>query len=765
MENKRTSINDLSMRTDFMWDRLSSFQKELEKLKNDIASFMIKEEEVPQEPTPKVEQQEIVVSPIKLTSEETPLTPPQTQPKQPKVAPVQKTVNKVQPKPQREKDVESYIGKNIISKVGILITILGVGIGTKYAIDHQLISPLLRIILGYVFGGILFGFAAKLKEKYIGFSAVLLSGSMSIFYFVTYFAFAYYDFIGREIAFGMMVIFTIFTVLAALRYDRQIIAHIGLVGAYAIPFLLSDGSNNIGLLFTYMAIINTGVLAIAVKKYWKSLFFSAFGFTWLIFSLWDVFMGGSSGDFNLSLTFMSIFFLIFYATILAYKLIHGKEFNALDIVLISANALIFYAHGMDLYIGSSMESAPGTFTLINAGIHFGVYFITRQLSNADVNLKYYTLGLGITFLTVFIPVQFDGNWITVFWLAEAVALFWIGRSQKVSFYQVASSVTLGLALLSLLTGWGNYYGQSLSIFYPIGSIEFTISMIFVVGLAAMRWIAHKYQDDKFAWMDHTLTALLLAVSYFSFLLEIVGYWNQEIGFTNDFSLFRDGYDEGLKSYSTALAYQKLWIINYTMIYLAGLSWLNIKKFKSAALGVMTLLGNSIAMSMFLLVGLYELSIVREIMSEGQFMMRYSSVAALFLLLFSSMQLSKQEFMNMNLGKATHLIFHVVLLWILTSETLTWLHWFESKSTYKLALSLLWGVYGFFLVIYGIWKRQKHLRIAAFILFGVLILKLFFFDLTHLETIAKTIVMISIGVILLIVSYLYNRYVGRIVDEE
>ncbi len=96
--------------------------------------------------------------------------------------------------PKEKSDLEKFIGENLISKIGIVILILGVAIGAKYAIDNELISPLTRIILGYAFGFGLLGFAVKLKEKYLNFSAVLMSGAMAIMYFITFSPTAFTDF-------------------------------------------------------------------------------------------------------------------------------------------------------------------------------------------------------------------------------------------------------------------------------------------------------------------------------------------------------------------------------------------------------------------------------------------------------------------------------------------------------------------------------------------------------------------------------------------
>jgi len=50
-------------------------------------------------------------------------------------------------------DLEKFIGENLMNKIGILITIIGVAIGARYAIDKELISPFVRIMLGYGVGG------------------------------------------------------------------------------------------------------------------------------------------------------------------------------------------------------------------------------------------------------------------------------------------------------------------------------------------------------------------------------------------------------------------------------------------------------------------------------------------------------------------------------------------------------------------------------------------------------------------------------------
>ena len=218
-----------------------------------------------------------------------------------------------------KKDLEKFIGENLISKIGILILIIGVGIGVKYSIDNDLISPATRVILAYILAFGLTGLAIKLKKKYHNFSAALMSGGMAIMYFVTYFANAYYGLIPQLPTFALMVMFTVLTVAAALVYNRQVIAHIGLVGAYAVPFLLSQNSGNYLALFGYMAVVNTGILAISVYRTWKPLFYTSSFFTWAIFLGWAVGRYEPKEHFSLMLVFLGVFFVLFFACRFIFK--------------------------------------------------------------------------------------------------------------------------------------------------------------------------------------------------------------------------------------------------------------------------------------------------------------------------------------------------------------------------------------------------------------------------------------------------------------
>jgi len=676
--------------------------------------------------------------------------------------------------PKGKSDLEKFIGENLINKIGIVITVIGVAIGAKYTIDNDLISPLTRIILGYLVGLSLLGFGIKLKGKYANYSAVLVSGAMAIMYFLTFAAYSFYGLIPQLLAFAMMVVFTVFTVIAAVSYDRQVIAIIGLVGAYAVPFLLSTGSGDMATLYSYMAMINAGILAVAVFRYWKPVFYTAFVMTWLIYIGWYAADYQQFTDFGLALTFLTVFYAIFYATFLAYKLLKNEKFDASDIILLLTNSFLFFGLGYMILDGhNAWQKYLGLFALLNALIHFGVSAVIYRKKLVDKNLLYIVSGLVLVFITMAIPIQLDGNWVTLLWVAEAALLFWIGRTKGVKIYEMLSYPLMFLAFASLIEDWrimypGYYEVQQNSI--PIFNIKFLSSVLFITAFGFISYLnSNKKYTPTIATdknssnlIKYLILGVLLFVIYISMNLELSDYFNQKVG--NIYSNKGEAYRP--TNYNID-KFKYIWQINYTLLFLSVLSFLNIKIWKSKQLGLINLGLNVFAVGAFLTLGLLMVSQLRDSyqsqalaefynISIYYIAIRYISLVIFAIFMYIFYLLIRKEIVT-KFDVPFEILLHICIVWILSSELIHWMDMAHSAQSYKLGLSIFWGVYSLLVISLGIWKKKKHLRVAAIALFGLTLVKLFFYDITHLNTISKTIVFVSLGVLLLIISFLYNKY--------
>ena len=73
-----------------------------------------------------------------------------------------------------------------------------------------------------------------------------------------------------------------------------------------------------------------------------------------------------------------------------------------------------------------------------------------------------------------------------------------------------------------------------------------------------------------------------------------------------------------------------------------------------------------------------------------------------------------------------------------------------------AYSALWMLYGTGLMVVGFWKRQAFLRWQAIVLLAITAIKVFFFDIATLQRGYRIAAFIVLGVILLAVSFFYQR---------
>lgn len=680
-------------------------------------------------------------------------------------------------KPKKSINWERFIGENLFSKIGIGIIIIGVFIGVKYSIEHNLISPAMRLVLGYLVGAGLFVAGAMLKKKYESFSAVLVSGAMTIFYFVTFIGYSVFEFFPQSLTFILMFLFTAFTVAASLNYNKVVIALIGLVGSYAVPFLLSDNSGRVSILFAYTAIINIGVLIISFYKQWRSLYLSAFVFTWLML----LSLSGNAykyEDFTPYFIFNLVTFLTFYIAFIFQKIHQEKELKEIDVVLFLSNSLLFFGMGVwYIYDYYTMENRTimAMFTLVNALLHFGVAYYFHVKKFPSQGLKYLILVLALSFATLVIPIQFKGSWITVFWSAEAALLFWFGRRKNLLVYERISYAVMVLASISLLIDWVKapnilYIVNPDKFIYltPFGNALFINALLYSAAFGFMAYTHHLTQlanKEIYKLLSIILNILCVASLYFIFFREItilcdVRALQQTPNLTNNYVAW-----EALNNFKT------IWRTVYSLLFVAIYTLLNIRVFKSKQLGEIQFGISTLLTFIFMTLGLYTFSELRESYLDNPQLslwflnVRYVGIVVFAIFCYTSYLLSRFLNLKEEIQKSLEFVLHLIILWVASSELLHWTELYRSASNYKLGLTILWGSYALFLVVLGIFKRKKHLRISGIVLICFSILKLFLYDTTHLDALRKTIVFVILGFLVLVASFFYNKYTNKIEETD
>jgi uncharacterized membrane protein len=85
---------------------------------------------------------------------------------------------------------------------------------------------------------------------------------------------------------------------------------------------------------------------------------------------------------------------------------------------------------------------------------------------------------------------------------------------------------------------------------------------------------------------------------------------------------------------------------------------------------------------------------------------------------------------------------------------------DSGLAQHLALSLLWTAYASALILTGIKRRAALLRWQALALFGLVVAKVFFYDSSYLQRFYRIVAFLILGVVLLVVSFLYQNKTSK-----
>ena len=105
----------------------------------------------------------------------------------------------------------------------------------------------------------------------------------------------------------------------------------------------------------------------------------------------------------------------------------------------------------------------------------------------------------------------------------------------------------------------------------------------------------------------------------------------------------------------------------------------------------------------------------------------------------------------------------VNLWIHYYPKGDWGYW--ENLYYKAGLSILWGLSSFIMMWQGMKNRFRTLRIISLSLFTITLVKLFVYDISNIPPGGKIAAFVMLGILLLIVSFMYQRLKKIITDDN
>uniref|UniRef100_UPI0040564DB0 DUF2339 domain-containing protein n=1 Tax=Candidatus Electrothrix sp. TaxID=2170559 RepID=UPI0040564DB0 len=416
-------------------------------------SFQVAEEEPEEQPSP-------VRNPVSPSSSETPPDP------------VERAIAYVQ---------QFFTQGNVVLRVGLLVLFFGVAFLLKYAAERNMLPIEIRL-LGVALAGIamlVFGWKQRLQRP--GFALLMQGGGIGLLFLDVFAAFKLYQLLPAALAFALMLGLVCTSAALALLQDAKSLAFFGATGGFLAPVLLSTGSGNHVALFSYYALLNTGILIIAWFKAWRELNLLGFFFTLGIGSFWGV-TSYKARYFASTEPFLILFFLMFTLIGVLFAFRQPPKLRGyVDGTLVFGTPIICFS--LQTALVKDIEYGLAISALLVSLFYIGLARFLWNKGNERLRQGMRTLteaffALAVVFATLAVPLALSGRWTAVTWAMEGAALIWLGVRQNRMMPRNFGTLLQFIAAFFFLTG--SYLPERMILFNGIylGCLIISLSALF-----------------------------------------------------------------------------------------------------------------------------------------------------------------------------------------------------------------------------------------------------------------------------------------------
>ena len=427
-------------------------------------------------------------------------------------------------------------GGNLLLKTGIVVLFLGLAFLLRYASERIHIPIGLRYLS--VAGGGLAAVVAgwKLQSRRREYGLILQGFGVAVMYLTSLAALKLHPLLPAPVVFAAMVVLVAAMAVMAVRQDAQIMAQAAVIGGMAAPILVSDGSGNYLVLFSYLSLLNTGIAAIARFKAWRPLNLTGFVCTFCIALFWGL-KSYTPGHFYTTEPFLIYHWLLYtliaclfarrrlsegggdalppladnapLGDIIGHIAKHGIRVHILDHTLLFGTMTAAFA--LQCGITAHLTHGSGWSAVLFATVYGAAALVLRGSSGLAV-LRQAFAACALLFATVAVPLFFNRGDTVSLWSLEAVLLYFFGLRGRLPHLRFAALSVYLSAAVCQLGGYSPAADTLLS-----GSWADTLFAAAGGGLLYACW--HKWRcEGSAAWERGFQTAsLAFAVLYASLL--------------------------------------------------------------------------------------------------------------------------------------------------------------------------------------------------------------------------------------------------------
>jgi uncharacterized membrane protein len=463
-----------------------------------------------------------------------------------------------------DSSLESAIGTRWIGRIGILAIIFGVAFFLKYSFDNKLIGETGRVILGIFWGAVFIGAGEYLQKKrnLSLYGQMVSGGGLAVLYLALYAAFALYHLLPAPLAALCMLVITSTGMTLSIRYSAYSLVAIALLGGFLTPVMLSTGQNQPVILFSYVLLLDMGIIFLLRFRYWPSLVaVSLFG-TILLYFGWHLEFFTNDQRW-LAFGIVVTFFIFYNLYIFLFHSSLKKKESEIDQTIIfgSAAFVLFAAFAQNDWV-STATMKISTLALAWCEICFAGIMGRRESSARLTIASYAVVSVIMTVIATFVILE--QQWIMPALAAEMVALGWIGLRLNYPIVRTGAYL-IGIIVLIKYSQDIILYLEPFERFIPILNGRFLVCAAAIGGFYVLLNFMSRYRDRLGINVQHMLTVVFVISQILSLIL---------LSFeTHDFFRFRSTHHHlywGSFHYAYQLSLSVLWGLYASLLIGVGI---------------------------------------------------------------------------------------------------------------------------------------------------------------------------------------------------
>ena len=638
-------------------------------------------------------------------------------------AKVQHTVNVFEKDEKSKRSIENIFFGSLFNKIGALALVIAIGIFITVVSQFIVFTPLMRIAAGFV-AGLAFVFVSlnmhKKRDNMKPYAEVLLGVGLAVLFISTYCATGVFHLFSTYLGLGIGCVLLLSTYFLAGRYKSYSALGIGLFGGYLTPFFLNDNLSQ-NFLFCYLLFMNAIALVyvyVNSDKRWLNfvnlvlttvLLFGTSIFAHDKFSiicpiiLWVMYL---SFDLLRILTnkiqhekehYMSSYINLGILAFLSWLVFSGERM-LLGLVLFSY-AFIYLAVVCYFLSRNQKKILRPYFYALIAVVYMGTFFVSAGMTRV---LLWTFETLFITSLRYFLDLKYLTKWVLFFSLTCIVSIL-----------RLNTSIVPVEGYVPLLNSRLVLFGVPALVMFGCSSIlakcpksrDSQVSLFLTFLYSTMIYLYVIFEFN--AWMTHSS---LVSNSVDDMFVTLKAMVNVCIGFI--YALHLKFLADIKGSYIFRLLSYLMWSVSAVFLVLLGVRYVPVEEF----LPILNLRFFAFAVGI-------ACALV------------YSKMEKKYLF----------DYLAITLG-----------FFLISYETADYLIKFGLYESSGFIITIMWIFYLAALSLFGLAFNVKSLKNSAIYISILAIFKIIFYDIAGLASVYKVLVLLVLGAVLMLISYLYNK---------